>query len=204
MSISIIMQKTAILILAAGGSSRMGKPKLVEKIQDTSLIEKVLDAVSALNKSPRLIILGGYKEFYLPQVKNSGIDIIINDNWQEGISTSIKIGIENLIDKWNDQMDSVLILLADMALVNSKYLDRILKAARDSGKGIIASDFGPSLGPPVIFDRKYFPELQGLMGDRGAKSVILNHPEDIHRLDFPDGLVDIDTPDDLKQLNRRQ
>ena len=107
-------------------------------------------------------------------------------------------------DKWQDRIDSVLILLADMALVDSKYLDRILKAARDSGKGIIASDYGPSLGPPAIFSRNYFSELQDLIGDRGAKSVILNHPEDLHRLDFPDGLVDIDTPDDLKRLDRRQ
>ena len=106
--------------------------------------------------------------------------------------------------RWKNEIDSVLILLADMVLVNFKYLDAMSKAASESVKGIIASNYGPSIGPPVIISSKYFQELMNLKGDRGAKSVIFNHSEDLETLEFPEGLIDIDTPEDLRQLNRRQ
>jgi len=198
------MQKTAILILAAGGSTRMGKPKLAEKYKNSSLLERVIAAVTGFRKPHKLIVFGGYKETYFSQIEGSGIELVVNDKWNEGISSSIKIGIEQINRRWKNEIDSVMILLADMALVNFKYLDAMSKAASESIKGIIASNYGPSIGPPVIFSSKYFQELMNLKGDRGAKSVIFNHSEDLETLEFPDGLIDIDTPEDLRQLNRRQ
>ena len=194
------MQNTAILILAAGGSVRMGKPKLTETFLKTNLLRKVIESVYSFKNSDKLIILGGNKEIYRPQISNPDIDIVINNNWVKGISTSIGLGIRRFENESQSQIDSVMILLADMALVNSKYLSKILGIARSSDKGIIASDYGPSLGPPVIFHRKYFRELQDLKGDSGAKSVIMKHREDLQTLEFPDGLIDIDTPEDLKRL----
>jgi len=182
----------------------MGKPKLAENVLGINLIETVLEAVSVFDKSPKLIVLGGYKEIYLPQVENSNINSVFNSEWQDGISTSIKVGIEWFNTNFEGEIDSLMILLADMALVNSQYLERIKKSAKASPKGIVASNYGPSLGPPVIFDQKYFNELQSLEGDRGAKSVILKHTEDLQTLEFPDGLIDIDTPEDLKRLNWKQ
>lgn len=196
------MQNTATLILAAGGSFRMGKPKLAEKFLGTNLIETVLEATSVINKTPKLIVFGGYKDTYLPQIENSDIDFVFNPKWQNGIASSINVGIEWFTNK--EEIDSVMILLADMALVNSEYLEKIIKAAKGSTKGIVASNYGPSLGPPVIFHKKYFRELQDLKGDRGAKSVILRHMEDLVTLDFADGLIDIDTPEDLKRLISRK
>jgi molybdenum cofactor cytidylyltransferase len=198
------MKNTAILILAAGGSVRMGKPKLAEKFLGTNLIERVLEAVSVFDEYPKLIVLGGYKEAYLPQVENSNINFIFNSEWQNGLSTSINVGIEWFNTKYEEEIENVMILLADMALVNSEYLEKIIKSAKGSTKGIIASNYGPSLGPPAIFNKKYFNELQSLEGDRGAKSVILKHMEDLQTLEFLDGLIDIDTPEDLKRFNSGQ
>lgn len=198
------MQNIAILILAAGASIRMGKPKLTEEIRGTNLIERALNAVASFSNSPQLIVLGGNKDIYLPQIKESDINYEINPNWHNGISTSINVGIEWFKRRYLDEIDGVLILLSDMPLVDSKYLESVFQQAKESLKGIVASDYGPSLGPPVIFDKKYFQELQELKGDRGAKSVILNHKDDLHVLDFPEGLVDIDTPEDLEGFNSSQ
>ena len=190
----------AVLILAAGGSTRMGKPKLAQKIGNESLFERALSQVEGVEALSKLVILGADRDLYQSSVPDN-FELIVNDHWEDGLSSSIKAGI-TYINKFGSGIEYVLIVLADMPLVTETYLNALINAFSVSKKGIVVSNYGQSFGPPAIFSRKYFPELLKMKGDRGARGIFSKFKHDLYAVDFPDGLVDIDTPEDLLRFKK--
>ncbi|MEY4539405.1 MAG: hypothetical protein RLZZ306_1162 [Bacteroidota bacterium] len=190
-------KKLSILILAAGDSSRLGSPKQLITFEGTTLIEKVTETALSVSEQV-LIILGGNSEMILPKLEafRNNISTVFNPNWQEGMGNSIRLGVENLANK----SDLILILLSDQPFVSKVLLQDMLQTYASSQNSIVACVYNNTLGVPILFDKSIFPELLKLSGDRGAKSFLHLYKDKISTIDFPEGIIDIDTSEDVENL----
>jgi molybdenum cofactor cytidylyltransferase len=122
-----------------------------------------------------------------------------NEQWESGISSSVRVGIEALVTA-HPQTAAVVLMLCDQPFVTREIIAQLVAAHRETGRSIVASRYGGSYGVPALFDKIHFAELATLKGAAGAKQVIQKHLPRIHLLPFPEGEIDIDTPDDLARL----
>jgi len=187
----------AVIILAAGESSRLGTPKQLVKFEGKTLLQRVIDEVDKLSVAQRFVVLGSGAAAIMKQVHSSVSKTVLADDWKSGMSASLKAGLQS-IDEPN--IDAVLIVLADQPFVTAELLSRLIEDFEKSGKGIVASEYDQVKGVPVIFAKKYFKDLLSLSGDHGAQSLIKKYSEDCASLSFAKGSIDIDTEDDLKRL----
>jgi molybdenum cofactor cytidylyltransferase len=189
---------TALVILAAGGSSRLGHPKQQLIFGGKSLLQRAIEAGLQSKCQRPLVILGAYHEKLLPEIDSNGIDVLINYDWKEGMSSSIKKGIDFLIKK--KQVDQVIFMLCDQPFVNENLLNQLISVQKESNKPIVACTYQGTLGVPVLFDKTFFPHLMKLQGREGAKKIIQQFPQEITPVSFPLGHLDIDTPEDYMAL----
>jgi len=195
------MSDTGIIVLAAGGSKRMSKPKLAIELGDgRPILERAIEIVSLFKKASPVLILGAYAEIYLPIALRLKIRVITNPHWRQGMSSSLIAGLKFLLNERGVSMNRVLIILADQPFISSDLLQKIIRRSIDNGSGIVACDYGGIKGPPVCFSSKYFNKILELEGDVGAKNLIEMHPDDILLVDFPGGKYDVNTPEDLKRV----
>lgn len=189
--------KISVLILAAGSSSRLGQPKQLVEFEGQTLMERITQIALSVSEEV-LVILGANIELIKPKLDSFSdrINIIENPNWKEGMGTSISLGIEHLALK----SDGILILLTDQPLISQVLLQNMVQTFAERKYPIVACDYGEQLGVPILFDKSFFPELQDLKGEQGAKIFLKNYSEKITSVSFKDGLFDIDTLEDLSKL----
>jgi molybdenum cofactor cytidylyltransferase len=190
--------RIGIIILAAGNSSRLGHPKQLLEYKGKSLVLNTIDTAVETGADACILVLGANLELILKEIRNSKIDIVINNNWQKGMSSGMQKGLEFLEKKILP--DQVILILCDQPFVNSVLLKRMVKKQTETGKGIIACHYKGTFGVPALFSRKYFPELNDLKSFEGAKKVIYAHLDDMEKIDFPNAAIDIDTLEDYKRL----
>ncbi len=190
-------KKLSILILAAGDSSRLGSPKQLVEFEGKTLIERITETALSISNEV-LIVLGGNAEVILPYLNrfNNSVSIDFNPNWKDGMGTSISLGVEKLAEK----SDLILILLSDQPFVSTILLQNMLQTFASSPNPIVSCVYSGSLGVPMLFDNSVFPEMLTLRGDRGAKSFLHRYKNKISTIDFPQGIIDIDTLEDLENL----
>ncbi|WP_435255572.1 nucleotidyltransferase family protein [Tenacibaculum sp. A30] len=191
------MQKTAILILAAGNSSRMGKTKQLLPYKNATLLEWAIEQAQKSVVKNVFCVLGANKEVIEKQLTSNIVEIIYNPNYKDGLSTSIVKGIKFLL---NYNFDSVLIMLADQPHVTSEYLNSLIEASKNNPSKLIASNYQGSVGVPAIFPKNYFNDLLDLKGDKGAKNFLLQQNNNVIKVNSTQNLLDIDTPEDYQYL----
>ena len=191
--------KLSILILAAGNSSRLGYPKQLIEFEEKSLIERITETALVVSDNI-LIILGGNSELIIPKLErfNDTISTIFNPDWQQGMGTSIRMGTEKLAEK----SDAILILLSDQPFISTVLLQNMTQIFQKSPNPIVSCVYNQQLGVPMLFDKSVFPELMKLSGDRGAKSFLHLYKDTISTIDFPEGIIDIDTFEDVEKLKK--
>jgi len=118
--------------------------------------------------------------------------LIENEDWQTGISSSIRAGLEPI-----SSQDGVVITLCDQPFMTAVVLNELITTHRETGRAIVASTYGTTRGVPAFFAPELFNELASLTKDEGARRIIASHPEKVATIEFPQGAVDIDTPEDL-------
>jgi molybdenum cofactor cytidylyltransferase len=188
---------TGIIILAAGSSSRLGEPKQNLVYKGKTLLQNAIDtAISSLCK-PVIIVLGANADVIKPTIENLPMSILQNEEWQEGMASSIRLGIAEL-KKIESKVTSVVLMLCDQPFVDTSLINKLVQS--QSEKGIVACAYNDTIGVPVLFDELYFKKLLQLKGQEGAKTLLLKYPDDIVKIDFPLGSVDIDTIWDYKKL----
>lgn len=179
-----------IVILAAGSSSRLGSPKQLIDWHGQPLLRHL--ATQAIDTgAPVTIILGANVEAIRPTIADLPLAIIENKEWPDGMSTSIRLAAKNT------DADAMLLMTCDQPFVSTGILRAIIDARTTGHHRIVASEYQGIAGVPAVFERPLFPELQQLSGAKGAKAVILHHLIETHRIPFPDGAMDLDTPEDV-------
>ena len=196
---SVVELEVGAVILAAGSSSRMGRPKQTLQYQGTSLLRRAtLAALDAMCR-PVVVVTGAHAELSRRELDHLDVREAFNPDWETGMASSVRTGIEALVSADADVAAAVL-LLCDQPHVTSDVVRSLVAAQHTTGRPIIASAYGESFGVPALFSRTLFTELTQLAGWQGAKEIIKRHATEAHFLPFPEGEVDVDTPDDFSSL----
>ena len=197
-----------ILILAAGSSSRLGSPKQLLKLNGKTLLQKAIG--TALEVSEFVgVTLGANQEKIKPTIADLPVQFIFNEKWSEGLSASIRVGIDFLqnlfADKAGNKIESkaVIIMLCDQPYVDVFLLKKIIQTYEQSGKPIVACKYDNQPAVPALFDISFFEKLKTIKGDRGAKPLIMNHLEETEFILFEKGKIDVDTKEDYKRLKSK-
>lgn len=189
---------TAAVVLAAGGSSRMGRPKQLLVYQGRTLLRRAAETALASACRPVFVVLGKDFERMKEEVADLPVRVLHNSQWQSGIGVSIRIGVEAAASE--GKADDVLLLLCDQPHVTPGLLDELVKAKRQAGSLIACCEYAGTVGVPSLFDRSLFPDLMKLRDDEGAKRIILQNLGRAVRIELPDPATDIDTPEDYRRL----
>jgi molybdenum cofactor cytidylyltransferase len=193
------MHKTAIVILAAGSSSRLGTPKQLLLYKNKPLLLHTVDAALAARLYP-VTVITGYDEVHTSAIlKDHHVNIIHNPCWQEGMASGISLGL-NAVLQDSYPVDSIIIAVCDQPYVYAGLFHKMIDARVASGKSIVACSYAGTAGVPVLFAKKYFDALLELQGNDGAKKLLKRYHEDLCMVDFPMGEVDIDTMEDYGNL----
>jgi len=186
------------ILLAAGGSSRMGSPKQLLQVSGETLLRRAARAALDAGADPVIVVLGHAAEACRESVEDLPVRPVVNEEWREGQGSSLRCGVAALLANKPD-CPAVLVLLTDQVQVTAEVIRRLSVAFHKRGKGIAVSRYGEVLGPPAIFHARYFPQLAALQGDRGARSIIAEAAEEVAVVDFPEGAIDLDTPADFQR-----
>lgn len=189
------MLKIAILILAAGKSSRMGETKQLLPFGNDSILRAVIHNALQTNVNDVFVVLGANAELIKTHIVDYPIQIIHNPDYEKGLGSSIAIGIHELMD-----YDGVTITLADQPKVDSAYLNKLILEFNNLPDHVIASEYDGHYGVPAIFPKQYFKELTALKGDKGAKEFLNSGTILIKSVNSSVNLVDVDTPEDYQRL----
>lgn len=194
---------TGTIILAAGASTRLGRPKQLLLYNNKSLLQHAIDAAVTVSKQDTIVVLGANAELIQPQVKPAEAGVVINENWEEGMGSSIRTGLSALL-QLNEKLDDVIIMLADQPFVNGDLLKNLQEKKRNTGKEIVACFYKEQPGVPALFGSKFFTELLSLQSAEGAKKLFFAFPESVATVPFPFGSIDIDTMQDYNNLTSKE
>lgn len=187
--------KTAIVILAAGKSSRMGRAKQLLAIGNKTLLVLAVESAMQSKADKTYCVLGAHFEAIQKSIEHYSVEIIMNANYHLGLSSSIIAGLKHLEDQ---HYDSILIMLADQPKVDANYLNQLIEESIKQPSKIIASSYSGLSGVPAVFPKIYYNELLNLKGDKGAKVFLNSSKTEVIQIDsIP--LIDIDTADDYSE-----
>ncbi len=191
--------RIAALLLAAGQSRRMGSNKLLAEIDGKPMVARTATRLLSSHARPIVAVLGNQADAVDAALGRLPVERVRNPAFAEGLSTSLKRGLAAL----PPECDGVVVCLADMPLVTGRDLDRLIAAFNPlEGRAIIVPTRRGKRGNPVLWARRFFPEMGELAGDVGAKHLIGDYAELVCEVEMDsDGvLVDVDTPDALAAL----
>ena len=190
-----------IIILAAGASTRLGQPKQLLIYKGNSLIFNTVEIAVNSGCSPIIVVLGAYADLILPEISNFPVKIVENSNWQEGMNTSIRAGI-NLLQTTQEIIEAVIIMVCDQPFLSTNLIQKMIDIYYLKSNPIVASEYAGTLGVPALFSSSLFPEMLNLKTDKGAKQIINKYASQVITVDFPIGEIDIDTFTDYESLKR--
>lgn len=186
------------VILAAGSSSRMGKPKQLLEYGGQTLVRRAALAAQEAGCNPVVVVTGAHAEALEKELHGFNLRIANNPEWESGIGSSIRAGIRAV--ETNDKVTALVLMLCDQPFVTGDVLRGLITAHRETRREIVASSYGGTIGVPALFGKAFFPELVRLESGAGAKQVIERYLAQVHLLPFPQGEIDIDTPADFAHL----
>lgn len=185
-----------VIILAAGASRRMGSIKQLLEWQNQSLLEHAIRIARTFLNGRVIVVLGAHAETIQAAIDLNNVSTIFNPDWQEGIASSIRMGIQAL----PETATAALILLSDQPLIRPNLVQNLLTGWQNEPARIVACQYGDSVGVPVIFPAGYFRRLLELKGDQGAKRLLLEFDGSLLKIPLPEAPLDIDTICDFNHL----
>jgi molybdenum cofactor cytidylyltransferase len=193
----------AALVLAAGGSSRLGAPKQLLQWGDTTLLGHVLDTLRGLPFDELFVVIGANGDEILDKVDLSGTSVIENPEWEEGMASSLRVGLDAVLRL--SRADAVVIFLGDQPDISEDVVNGLIEARRSTKRQAIVPKYRYVWGNPVMVERSLWPRLMSLEGDEGAKRLLQAHPDWVHEVWFEQRPPrDIDTKADFEELRPRQ
>ena len=192
--------KIAVVILAAGASTRLGTAKQLLPWKGTTLLEHYIETISELNCDDNFVVLGASHKLIKSKIDFNVIEVLVNKDWKFGLGNSIAFGVKYIL-KNNIVVDGILLTLADQPLIDSEYLNSLIDKFEVNNNQIIASSYSnDKKGVPVLFDKIFFEELSNLNGDKGAKTLLDKYAQNVFTLNAEQLVFDIDTKEDYEKL----
>jgi molybdenum cofactor cytidylyltransferase len=188
-----------LVLLAAGSATRMGTAKQLLPYRGRSLLRHAAEAAVGSGLTPVVVVLGARAEQLRPELGGLPVLVAVNDAWERGMGTSVRVGLAALRAAAPDAA-GVVFTLCDQPLAGPDVIRRLVASHRETRRPVVASEYGGTLGVPALFAREYFPDLEGLADGEGAKQVIVAAAGGAHAVPFPDGALDVDSPEDYERL----
>ena len=189
-----------LIILAAGASVRLGTPKQLLKFRGETLLRRIARESLASVCRPIVVVFGHDADKFNDELKDLDVQTIENADWKSGMGGSIKTGLKKLLEMENS-CAGVVITVCDQPFVTAATINNLVETHRKTEALIIASEYEKTLGVPAIYDRKIFVNLQNMENGAGAKQIINQFSAETISFPFPDGAIDVDTPDDYARLS---
>lgn len=197
-----------IVVLAAGASSRMGESKQLLRFEGETLLKRAVRTALESGCRPVIVVLGSNADALQKEIEETGALASFNRAWAEGMSSSIRCGLQALDEAALGKHEAVILMLCDQPLVTSGLLRLMVDAYQSSGASVVASEYeageGRTLGVPALFSRALFPELMELRGAEGARRIIKRHATKATIIAAPAAAFDVDTPDDYRALRDKE
>ena len=186
------------VILAAGQSSRLGRPKQVLDVFGEPLLRHVVRHAVASRLDEVVLVLGHEADRIAPAVGDWGQRTVVNPDYAEGQSTSVHVGLAAI----DPRAEAVLFLLGDQPRVDPRIIDAVIARFRETRAPIVMPTYGGIPANPVLFAAKLFPDLARVTGDEGARSIVKSHRDLVAHVAVSDDLVpqDVDTESDYRGL----
>ena len=181
----------ALLLLAAGASTRMGRPKQLLPYRGRTLLRHAAETAVVAGCAPIVLVTGALHDELLAEIVGLPILAVHNSDWEMGMASSIRAGLAAVAAA---APRAVLIMLTDQPLVTPELLRQLIVQQQATQAPIVAAAYGETLGVPAIFDKSLLPELLKLQGAQGAGRLIARLGAAVGQVAFPAGLLDVDTP----------
>ena len=181
------------MVLAAGASTRFGSPKQLVRLAGRPLLHTAVTRAAEVAGHALIVVLGAGAAELAPLLKHSPGSIVVNQDWREGIASSIRAAVARL----PATCAGVMLVLADQAGVSADDLKRLAGTWRKQPQYIAAALYEGVCGVPAVFPRSTFRELSQLRGDTGARVLLRRNADRIVRVPMPSAALDVDTPEDL-------
>jgi molybdenum cofactor cytidylyltransferase len=188
----------AAVVLAAGGSKRMGQAKQLLPIDGQPMVRRVVQAVCQAGLAQVLVVVGAEGERVAHVLSGLELEIVYNRSWEQGMSTSVRAGLQAL----RPEIEAAILVLADQPGLTPDVLDALVAGYRASRAPIVAPFYLGRRGNPVLFARSLFAELSRVEGDQGGRALLVRHAQDVARVDLDEAaiLLDVDTRQDYEGL----
>lgn len=187
---------TAVILLAAGGSTRLGSPKQLLVYEGKTLLRRAAEVALATGCRPVIVVLGAGLVRHREELAGLDVLTVENASWESGMGGSLRAGMAAL-EPW-PALAGVLLTLCDQPFVDAAALRNILAAA---GSGyIVAATYAGTVGVPAWFSQNHFEDLRTLPPDAGAKALLRRHASSVVTVDLPQAAVDIDTREQYARL----
>lgn len=196
----------AAIVLSAGESSRMGRPKALLSLEGASFIERIVSVFNVSKVGKIVVVLGHHAKEIRPRIQQLPIDIVVNKDYARGQLSSLIVALQSLeagISK--EEVDGVFVHLVDHPYLNRSLIDDMIEKFYVSKKLIVVPRYRGQRGHPVLIGSRLFPELFSAPLDQGAKGVVRTHRDETLEIETEDRgvVIDIDTPEEYrKRLGR--
>jgi molybdenum cofactor cytidylyltransferase len=195
------------IVLAAGASLRMGQTKQLLPYNGQSLLLRAVNSALDSDCGEVIVVLGANADQLQSEISETGARAVINYDWEEGMGSSIRCGL-NRAEGLQPEASAVLLMLCDQPLIQGQSINRLIDGYRKTRPLIAASEYETGgdfvRGVPAIFSRAVFPELGRLSGTAGAKSVITRHKDQVLFVPVPEAALDLDTLPEYELAVSRQ
>jgi molybdenum cofactor cytidylyltransferase len=192
-SLDIDCNDVVAIILAAGSARRFGSIKQLQEFRGDVLVRRAVRTAEQVCGNRTLLVTGNEGQLVADACRPLSGYFVHNEQYKEGMGRSIACAVGAV----QTTAAAILLLLADQPLVTAAHLQALLNLWKASPQSIVASSYAGTVGPPIVFPRRCFAELTDLQGDTGARNILQRHAASVIAVDFADGRVDIDRPEDL-------
>ena len=187
------------VVLSAGESSRMGRPKALLPIQGQKFIERIIRVIAQSRVGRTIVVLGHQADQLRGQIEHLPVEVVINPDYRSGQLSSLQAAIRHISN--DDRCDGMLVHLVDHPFIDAALVDALIESFFETKKMIVVPRYKGKRGHPVIFSRELFGELLNAPLDQGAKAVVNAHRQETLEIEWQDeGItLDIDTPELYRQ-----
>jgi len=193
-----------VVLLAAGGSSRLGRPKQLLVHGGKTLVRRAAEAAVAAQCGPVVVVLGAQAQAVATELAGLPVHTVHNAAWEQGMGSSLRVGLRALDTAApagaGSAVEAALVMLCDQLRVESGHLRALVESFTRTRASIVASGYEGARGVPALFSRALFPELEALAPDQGARGVIARDPSRVVEVALTGGGEDVDTAADLTRL----